>query len=115
MNATLASITVGLLFVAAPTLAAGRPAQCKITSGGTGRYEGPCRFTPEGKGSFSVSAPKFRRLLGATDISVYPIGGGKAEVRGLTSDGINSRWGEATRSKTDRSCWISTDFKVCAK
>ncbi len=119
MNAKLALIAVGLLFVAAPTLAAptlapGRPAQCNVTSG-DGRYDGPCRFTPTGKGSFSVSAPKFRRLMGATDISVYPIGGGKAEVRGLTSDGINSRWGEATRSKTNKACWIGTDFKVCAR
>lgn len=114
MNAKLASIAIGLLFVAAPTIAAGRPAQCKITSGGVAHYDGPCKFTPEGKGAFSVSAPTFRRVLGVTDVSVYPIGEGKAEVRGLTPDGINSRWGEATRSKTNKACWISSDFKVCA-
>lgn len=114
MNAKLASITIGLLYFAAPTYAAGRPAQCRITSGGDAHYNGPCKFTPDGKGSFIVSAPAFRRVLGVTDVSVYPIGKGKAEVRGLTPDGINSRWGEATRSKTDKACWISSDFKVCA-
>lgn len=36
-------------------------------------------------------------------------------VRGLTSEGINSRWGEAKRSKKDKSCWIGEDFKICAK
>lgn len=39
----------------------------------------------------------------------------QAEVRGLTSKGINSRWGEAKRSRKQPSCWVGEDFKVCAK
>ena len=114
MNAKPISIAIALLFVAAPGLAAGRPAQCKIVSA-DGRYDGPCMFTPDGKGSFSVSAPRARRLVGGTTmISVYVTGPGKAEVSGLTTDGVNSRWGSATRSKTNRACWVGEDFRLCA-
>ncbi|MEE9435034.1 MAG: hypothetical protein V3V15_12425, partial [Sphingorhabdus sp.] len=47
-------------------------------------------------------------------ITVAVIGSGKAEVRGLTKAGINSRWGEATRSTSDKACWTGSDFEVCA-
>ncbi|WP_017295364.1 hypothetical protein [Geminocystis herdmanii] len=39
---------------------------------------------------------------------------GVAEVRGLTTAGINSRWGEARRSKSDKACWVGDDFTICA-
>jgi hypothetical protein len=35
-------------------------------------------------------------------------------VRGLTTDGINSRWGTALRSKADPACWKGSDFEICA-
>lgn len=97
--------------VAAPAKA--KTASCKIKSA-DGRYTGPCAFTPTGKGSFSVAVPaRGRKAMGATDVSVDMVGPGKAEVRGLTTDGINSRWGTATRSKKDRACWVGQDFSVC--
>ena len=114
MNVKLILIAVALASVAAPALAGARTAHCMIASA-DGRYDGPCLFTPTGKGSFSVSAPKARRLVGGTKvISVYPTDPGKAEVSGLTADGINSRWGTATRSKTDKACWVGEDFRICA-
>ena len=47
-------------------------------------------------------------------VSVDIIEKGVAEVRGLTKDGINSRWGSAKRDLKDKACWKGDDFKVCA-
>lgn len=114
MKTTLVAIALAAGSLAIVSPAQARTATCKITSA-DGKYNGPCAFTPSGKGSFSVAAPKQRRLVGQTTIiSVDMAGGGEAEVRGLTTDGINSRWGIATRSKTNRACWVGSDFSVCA-
>jgi len=48
-------------------------------------------------------------------VNVYILEKGHAQVRGLTTDGINSMWGNAKRSTQDRSCWVGSDFKICAK
>jgi hypothetical protein len=54
-------------------------------------------------------------------ISVFVINKNKAEVSGLFQDDDddksvrNSRWGEAIRSKNDKSCWTCSDFEICAK
>jgi hypothetical protein len=53
-------------------------------------------------------------LPNITDISVYIVSPGIAEVRGLTIYGNNSRWGPAIRSKKDLACWTGSDFEVCA-
>ena len=53
-------------------------------------------------------------LPNITDISVTIVATGVAEVRGLTTDGINSRWGSAVRSKVDSACWTGSDFEICA-
>lgn len=118
MKTALALIALTTFALAASVPAPAKPAptkaaRCKIVSA-DGRYTGPCSFTPEGKGSFRVTAPRRRRLVGGTTIiSVYMVGAGQAEVRGLTTDGINSRWGAAVRSKKDRSCWVGQDFSIC--
>jgi hypothetical protein len=39
---------------------------------------------------------------------------GMAEVRGLTVDGINSRWGSARRNVNNPACWDGADFQICA-
>lgn len=81
-------------------------------------FDGPCRFLPDGKsGSFSVSAldgqaPLYEGILVVTVSVVAP---GEAEVRALTAAGINSRWGEAHRSKADPACWAGSDFEICAR
>ena len=116
MKTWLALVALAPLAVSAfapATPAHAKSARCKIASS-DGRYIGPCTFTPTGKGSFSVAHPARRPLVARTTvINVYVVGPGLAEVSGLTTDGINSRWGEAARSKTDRACWIGQDFTIC--
>ncbi len=81
-------------------------------------FDGPCRFRADGKGgSFSLSALDGQAPLypGILVVSVSVVAPGKAEVRGLTAEGISSRWGEARRSNADPACWTGTDFEVCAR
>lgn len=91
-------------------------AQCLIESGEE-RYEGLCLFNSDPDGSFFVRRADGRALFGEiTDVSVTLTAPGEAEVRGLTTRGINSRWGPALRSQSDRACWVAQDshFRVCA-
>jgi hypothetical protein len=91
-----------------------REARCLVKAAGAPDYRGPCRFTPEKGGSFTIE-PARRRAFGngVSSISASMVSPGVAEVRGLTPDGINSRWGEARRSKRDRACWLGSDFLIC--
>ena len=105
-----------LAIVAAPALA--KTARCVVRTS-DGGYTGPCAFILEKGGSFSVSPVGRSDFFahakddpGITDIDVE-IQGGQADVRGLTTDGINSRWGAAHRSAKDRACWIGDDFSIC--
>jgi hypothetical protein len=111
-KATLIAAACGIfLGLAAEALA--RPARCVLT--GSTTYKGKCDFTPlTGNGGFSIS-PIGRKSFddGIDPISVAKIAKDRAEVRGQTSLGINSRWGEATRSRTDPACWEGSDFKIC--
>ncbi len=66
-----------------------------------------------GNGSFSIRAMS-GLIVNRESINVYIIKPGMAEVRGLTTAGINSRWGEARRSNSDQACWIGDDFTICA-
>jgi hypothetical protein len=92
-----------------------RAARCVVASNGVGTYRGPCDFLAERGGSFSVAPPRGRSFPGGvTAISVAVEDPGVAEVRGLTAQGINSRWGTAQRSRRDRACWVGSDFTVCA-
>lgn len=107
-----AALTACLFAAAAP--AAPRAARCAITGGAETPYSGPCLFAPEKGGSFTVTPVRRRTFMGdVTSVSVYVLGSGAAEVRGLTTDGVNSRWGEARRSRRDRACWEGSDFRVC--
>ena len=74
-------------------------------------------------GSFSVTRVMNKDgittiLPNITTISVTLIAPGLAEVNGLTTTGINSRWGRARRSQEEPACWVSvadeSDFKICA-
>ncbi len=100
-----------LLFGA--TAAEARPARCVIASAGSPTWRGACDFLAERGGSFGVRPYRGTFADGISDISVSLISPGVAEVRGLTSDGINSRWGEARRSRRDPACWVGEDFSVC--
>ena len=94
---------------------AARPAKCVIRSGGA-VYSGKCDFVADkGNGGFSV-APIGAKYFpdGINPISLYKTGPAQAEVRGLTRDGVNSRWGSAKRSTRDPACWTGDDFIICA-
>jgi hypothetical protein len=94
-----------------------KPAEttCKVKQGSNLAYSGPCTFKFDGdKGSFSISPIGAADIEGANPITVSVVEAGIADVRGLTKDGINSRWGEAKRSKTDKACWTGSDFEICA-
>lgn len=87
-------------------------ARCVI---GLDRYEGPCVFQSEENGSFYLTMRDGSSITpDVSMVSVTIISKGKAEVRGLTTDGINSRWGLAERSQEDPACWVGSDFEVCA-
>jgi hypothetical protein len=110
-----------LLMMASQAMAADKVVKCRIDGANdagktVALYKGKCLFSPEKGGSFSLSHPssKDKPLYGSIImVSVY-IEKGAAEVRGLTKDGINSRWGEAKRSSKDKACWTGSDFRVCA-
>jgi hypothetical protein len=107
------------LAYAAPTLgeARARVVDCRIESAGKVEVSGKCRFNPDEGGSFTLEnidadKPLYGEILMVTVAIVSP---GKAEVRGLTRRGVNSRWGAAVRSTRDRACWDGTDFRICAR
>jgi hypothetical protein len=110
----LASALLSCLAFAASAGAADRTARCVVQSAGAPPWRGPCTFVPGGRGgSFGLIPVRGQFPGGVGDISVSILSPGVAEVRGLTRDGINSRWGEARRSRRDRACWIGSDFSVC--
>ena len=87
--------------------------RCRVRSAGLPEWQGLCTLEG-GKGGFAltpVGTPDFGG--GISTVSVTLDGKGAAEVRGLTADGINSRWGVAERSAPDRVCWVGVDFEVC--
>ena len=109
-------VLLGLAMLALSSVAQARPriARCAIATE-EAPYRGPCRFIPEAGGSFALEPVRGRRFFGEiASISVEMVGRGEAEVRGLTTSGINSRWGPARRSRRDPACWEGQDFSVCA-
>lgn len=102
--------------------AASRPATCIITSEGDATTQGPCLFTADRYGSFVLSPTRGQFLIpalgsdetGISFLSVDVHANGVAEVRAMTSLGVNSRWGMARRLATDRACWEGDGFRVCA-
>jgi hypothetical protein len=97
--------------------ASGRNVDCHVESGGKVAFNGTCRFSSEAGGSFTLentdrNQPLFGDIL---SVSVSIVSPGAAEVRGLTRQGVNSRWGAAQRSARDSACWEGSDFNVCAR
>ena len=118
----LAAAAASVLAISAAGSAAAesksRLVDCRIESEGKVQVNGKCRFTPDEGGSFALehADPKRTIFFGEiTTVSVSVISPGVAEVRGLTRQGINSRWGEARRMANDRACWQGSDFKICAR
>ena len=95
----------------------GRVVDCHVESAGKIEMNRKCLFTGEKGGSFGLQnvdrdKPLFGEILVLTVTIVSP---GIAEVRALTKQGINSRWGPARRSRSDSACWKSSDFKICTR
>lgn len=106
---------VSMLIVASfpqPTLASEAFCVIKGASPQT-QFQGNCLFKQfGGNGSFSIESPS-GLIAGNALINVAIIQPGIAEVRGLTTNRINSRWGEARRSSSDSACWVGSDFSIC--
>lgn len=115
--ASLAACLLSIPFAQSLAQGGGKIADCRIESAGKVDFNGKCRFTPDGaSGSFSLSRDGQGALYGTIlAVTVVVVSPGVAEVRGLTRDGINSRWGEAKRSAQEPACWLGSDFKVCAR
>ncbi|TFI58369.1 hypothetical protein E2493_10320 [Sphingomonas parva] len=110
--AAAAASLLPLLLLAAPAEA--RPARCAVQDATGHDYRGPCDFLVERGGSFTVTTVKGRFLVpGVTSLSLTIVKPGLGEVRGMTALGVNSRWGEARRSRKDRACWDGADFRLC--
>jgi len=115
--AILAATLLALTAAPGGATAASKVARCLIVSGGSVNLRGRCLFSTEGRdGSFTVENTSRRGALfgSVLSVSVTMIGRGVAEVRGLTRQGINSRWGTARRSARRPACWVGADFSVCA-
>jgi len=108
----LATILVAAGFAAMP--ASAKTARCVIRSEG-GSYRGPCSYSVQRGGTFTVK-PIGRRVLmpGVMMVTVFVDRDGYANVSALTGSGVNSRWGQATRSRRDNACWVGDGFSVCA-
>jgi hypothetical protein len=110
-------LVLSLILLTHNALAADKTAKCEIYSQDSLIYKGNCLFSPETGGSFTLSNINKGKVLvdSVTDLSVMVIEKGVAEVRGLTTNGNNSRWGEAKRSQKDKACWEGADFKICVR
>ncbi|MFY8149749.1 MAG: hypothetical protein ACOVNL_11130 [Prochlorococcaceae cyanobacterium] len=114
-HALLAAALLLGLQAAGPLLPAeARPARCRVIQSGRSLYAGPCDFQQfGGNGSFSVTPIGARSISGANPVTLTILAPGEGEVRGLTADGINSRWGAVRRSRSEPACWEGTDFRLC--
>ena len=107
-----------ITLLAAGHAAQARDARCEIAEDNRIVYNRICDFQPDGRdGSFSLSAANRQtaldgEILMGTGSVIEP---GLAEVRGLTRAGVNSRWGQARRSRSDPACWAGDGFRVCAR
>ncbi len=109
---TLACVTA-ILGICSQTASA-KIATCEVVEQGKTTFNGKCNFQAVEGGSFYITnlnqdKPILRNTM---SISVYIVEKGVAEVSGSLKGGNNSRWGQAKRSGA---CWVSSDFKVCAR
>lgn len=100
------------LFTAA---AAAKTTRCVIKQDGVVADSGACHFQRAEGGSFSIRRPYGdTNQPSITDLTVSIVSTGKAEVHGLTTTGIHSRWGTAVRSKLDFAWWTAPTFEIYA-
>jgi len=93
-----------------------RQAACVIKSAEGVQLDGPCLFESEKNGSFTLEPTRDDHLVpNVMSVSLTVTAPGQGHVRGLTTDGINSMWGEVKRSPSDPSCWAASDFEICVR
>ena len=115
MQATRLVLVASVSALLLPIAALAKPATCTIKQNGAIQFSGRCDVQPfGGDGSFSIVNSEGGVLVpGVTQVSVALLRG-MAEVRGLTVDGIHSRWGSARRNVNNPACWDGADFQICA-
>lgn len=110
---SIGSLTAILSVSLLPQMIQAKEASCVIKSNNGVVFRDKCNFNQYGgNGSFSIEA-KSGLIYGRELITVHITSPGVAEVSGLTTAGINSRWGTARRSQSDRACWVGSDFTIC--
>lgn len=107
-------LTVSMLALC--TTVQAKVAKCYIENDGVPVLNAKCDFRAEKGGSFSLSNLNRQKALFddilIVDVSI--VAKNVAEVRGLTREGINSRWGEYHRLQEDKACWVDGLNKICA-
>ena len=105
-----------------PHQVATHAAACEVSTGigqeAPTQWAGPCTRQieqPQAKHVSIAGVNSSEIIPGILSISVSILGPGRADVRGLTTEGIHSRWGSAVQDVKDPFCWIGTDFRVCAR
>ena len=112
------ALAVLLLCLAAPSSSSAKEttiyAECSITSGGQThaiKDAAVLRSEDEGLKWYNIERADGKPLLeGILSVSITEIKPGLAQVSGVTTSGINSRWGKAS---FDSDCWAGSDFRIC--
>jgi hypothetical protein len=106
-----------LLLITQSIAASEQKVKCEIESNNVVMFKGQCLYLSEHGGAFTLSALDKNKPLydDITAVSIVMIKKNVTEVRGLTTQGINSRWGNAKRSQKNKACWVGSDFKICAR
>ena len=113
-NITTFFISLSILTCSTVATAAPKSAVCQIDEGGRQLYKGKCLFEAQGGGSFYVSHPSFAHKVGVEGLMVIVERKNQAVVQATRVGGGGSIWGEASRSQTQKACWVGNDFKICA-
>ncbi len=108
------------VFCVSPSLAASESnavvSHCEIVSSGQRHVIESCLVSSQKNEqgmSFTLQGKDEKPLLEEISlINIDEVSPGLAEVRGLTTGGINSRWGEA---RHEGSCWAGSDFRICIR
>ena len=116
MKFNITTFLIGLSILTCSTVVTASPksAVCQINEDGRQLYKGKCQFEAQGGGSFYISHPSFVQKVGVEGLMVTVERKNQAVVQATRIGGGGSIWGEATRSQTQKACWVGNNFKICA-
>ncbi|AOA59522.1 hypothetical protein [Acinetobacter larvae] len=114
LNVSIAALCLGL---ALSSTSWAKTANCQVEEGGKLSFKGQCEFILHENGSFSLqNADSTKALLREImSLNVDITQPNVAEVSDSLTYGNYTQWGAAQRSKTDKSCWVGNDFRICAR